>query len=103
MSGLGDVHLLHNVLRDLPGRYSLCTHRLSALFGYYFWELYSSVQQGYENAVGCRLLHTVWCTAVSGLVVVHVFYKVLQDLPGRYNLCTHSLSALFGYYFGELY
>ena len=59
MSGLGVIYLLYNALRDLPGRYNLCTHSLSALFGYYFRELYRSVQQVYENAVACRLLHTV--------------------------------------------
>ena len=29
-------------------------------------------------------------------------HSVLPDLPVRYNLCTHSLSVLFGYHFGEL-
>ena len=60
MSDLGVVHLVYNALRDLPGRYNFCTHSLSALFGYYFGELYRSVQQVYENALGCRLFHTVW-------------------------------------------
>ena len=103
MSGLVVVHVLYNALRDLPGRYNLCTHSLSALFGYYFGELYISVQQVYENAVDFRFLTTVWLTDVSSLGVVHLLYNTLWDLPGRYNLCTHSLSVLFGYYFGELY
>ena len=59
MSGLEDVNLLYNVLRDLPGRCNLCTHSLSALFGYYLGELYISVQQVYENVVGFRLLSMV--------------------------------------------
>ena len=59
VSGLGVVHLVYNALRDLPGRYNLCTHSLSALFGSYFGELYRSVQQVYENSVRCRLLCTV--------------------------------------------
>ena len=65
--------------------------------------MYRSVQQVYENAVGFRLYSMVWQTAVSGLGVVHLLYNALQDLTGRCNLCTHSLSALFAYYFGELY
>ena len=60
MTGLGVVHLVYNVLRDLPGRYNFCTHSLRALFGYYFGALYRSVQQVYENTVGFRLLSTVW-------------------------------------------
>ena len=40
---------------------------------------------------------------MSGLEVVHPVYNALPDLPGRCNLCTHNLSTLFGYYFGELY
>ena len=59
MSGLEVVHLLYNVLRDLLGRYNLCTHSLSALFGFYFGKLYRSVQQVYKYAVGFRLLSTV--------------------------------------------
>ena len=35
-----------------------------------------------------------------GLGVVHLVYNALQDFTG---LCTHSLSALFGSEFGELY
>ena len=103
MSGLRVVHLLYNALRDLPGRYNLCTHNLSALFGYYFGELYISVQQVYENPVGFRLLSTVWCITVGGLGVVHLLYNALRDLPCRYSLCTQSLSAVFGSYFWELY
>ena len=60
MIGLGVVHPVYYALRDLLGRYNLCTHNLSALFVYYFGELYISVQQVYENAVGFRLLSTVW-------------------------------------------
>ena len=60
VSGLGVVNLLYNVLRDLPGRYNLCTRSLSALFGYYLGELYRSVQQVYENVVGFKLLSIVW-------------------------------------------
>ena len=103
MSGLIVIHLLYNSLRYLPCRYSLCTHSLSATFGSYFGELYRSVQQVYENGVGFRLFSMVLRTDVNGLGVVHLLYSPLQDLPGRYNLCTHCLSALFGSYFGELY
>ena len=81
----------------------MCTYRLSALFGFYFEELYISVQQVYENVVGFRLLSMVWGTGVSGFGVVHLLYNALRDLPSRCNLCTHSLRALFRYYFGELY
>ena len=81
----------------------MCTHSLSALFGYYFGELYISVQQVYENVVGFRLLSMVWGTGVSGFGVVHLLYNALRDLPGKCNLYTHSISALLAYYFGELY
>ena len=94
---------MHSALPDLPGRYNLCTHSLSALFRSYFGELYGSVLLVYKNSVPCRVLCTVWLTAVGNLGVVHLVYSVLRDLPGRFNLCTHSLSALFGFYFGELY
>ena len=40
---------------------------------------------------------------MSSLGVVHLMYNTLKDFPDRYNLRTHSLSALFGYYFGKLY
>ena len=76
---------------------------LSALFGSYFGELYRFIQKVYENSVRCRVLCTVWLTAVGSLRVIHLVYSVLRVLPGRYNLCTHSLRALFGFYFGELY
>ena len=59
MSGLGVLHMVYNALRDVPGRYSLCTHRLSELFGSDFGELYRYVQKVYENAVRCRLLYMV--------------------------------------------
>ena len=57
MYALGVIHLVYNVLRDFPGRYSLCTHRLSELFGSEFVELYRYVQKVYENDVHCRLLY----------------------------------------------
>ena len=60
MSGLGDIQLVYNALRDLPGRYSLCTHSLTQLYLSDMWEVYSFVQGVYENAVHCRLLCTVW-------------------------------------------
>ena len=59
MSGLVVVHVLYNAIRDLPGRYNLCTHSLSALFGYYLGELCRSVQRVYKNVVGFRLLSMV--------------------------------------------
>ena len=40
---------------------------------------------------------------MSDLGVIHLVCNTLRDLPGRHNFCTHSLSALFGYYFGELH
>ena len=79
MSVLGVVQLVYNALRDVPGRYSLCTHSLSELFGSYFGELYRYVQKVYENAVHCRLLYMVGCTAVSGLGVVQLVYNALRD------------------------
>ena len=72
MSGLGVVHLVYKALRDLQGRYNLCTHSLIPLYGYYFGELYISIQQVYENPVGFRLLSTVWCSALGGIGVVHL-------------------------------
>ena len=65
--------------------------------------MYRSEQQWYENAVRFRLLSAVWCTTVGSIGVVHLLHYALQYLPGRYNLCAHSLSVLFGSYFGELY
>ena len=76
LSGLGVVQLVYNALRYVPG---LCTHSLSELFGSYFGELYRYVQKVYENAVRCRLLYTVVCTAVSGLGVVQLVYNALRD------------------------
>ena len=55
MSSLGVIHLVYNALPDVPGRYSLCTHSLSDLFGSDFGELYRYVQKVYENAVHYRL------------------------------------------------
>ena len=66
---------------DLPVWYRLCTHRLSALFRSDLGEPYKSVQEVYQNGVQCRLFSTAWCTSVSGHGVVHLFYKVLRDLP----------------------
>ena len=60
MSGLGVVHLLYKVLRDLPVWYRLYTHSLSALFGSEFGEPYESLQEVYENGVHFRLLSTAW-------------------------------------------
>ena len=54
MSGLGVGHLVYNALRDFPGRYSLCTHSLSQLFGSDFREQCVYVQKVYENAVCYR-------------------------------------------------
>ena len=51
MSGLGIIQLVYNELRGFPGRYSLCIHSLSELFGSDFVVLYRYVQKMYENAV----------------------------------------------------
>ena len=59
MSGLRVIHLVYNAQQDFPGRYSLCTHSLSELFGSDFGELYRYVQKVYENAICCRLLYMV--------------------------------------------
>ena len=40
---------------------------------------------------------------MCSLGVVHLVHSVLRELPSSYNLGTHSLSMLFGSYFGELY
>ena len=40
---------------------------------------------------------------MSDLRVVQLVYNALRDFPGRYSLCTDSLSELFGSDFGELY
>ena len=45
----------------------------------------------------------VWGTAVSGVGVVDLVEIAVWYLPGRYNLCTHSLGALFEFCFWELY
>ena len=50
---------MYNVLRDVPVRYSLCTHSLSELLGSDFGEMYRDIQNVYENAVHCRLLYMV--------------------------------------------
>ena len=61
------------------------------------------MQKVYENAVHCRLLYMVGCTAASGLGVIHLVYNALPVVPGRHRVYTHSLSELFGSDFGELY
>ena len=45
----------------------------------------------------------VGCTAVSALGVVHLVCNALRDHPVRYSKCSHSVSELFGFEFGELY
>ena len=40
---------------------------------------------------------------MSGLGVEKLVCNALRDFPGRYSLCTSSLSKLFGSDFGELY
>ena len=42
------------------------------------------MQKVYENAVHCRLLYTVVCTAVSSVGVMHLVYNALRDHPGKY-------------------
>ena len=60
MSGLGVVHLLYKVLRDLPVWYRLYTNSLSALLGSDFGKPYKSVPELYENAVCVTLYSTTW-------------------------------------------
>ena len=55
MSGLGVVHLVYKVLRDLPVWYRLYTNTISALFGSEFGEPYKSVQEVYKNTFHCTL------------------------------------------------
>ena len=50
MSGLGVIHLLYKVLRDLPVWYRLYTNSLSALLASDFGNPYKPVQEVYENA-----------------------------------------------------
>ena len=59
MSGLAVVHLVYIALRDIPDRYSLCTHSLTEVLCSDFGELYRYVQKVYANAVLCRLLYMV--------------------------------------------
>ena len=59
MSGLAVIPLVYNALRDVPGRYCLCTHSLSEMFGPEIGELYRYVQKVYENAVSCGLLYVI--------------------------------------------
>ena len=40
---------------------------------------------------------------MSGLGVIHLVYNALRDFPGRYSLCTYSLSELLGSHFVVLY
>ena len=103
MSSLGVVQLVYNALRDVPDRYSLCTHSLSELFSSDFAQLYRYVQKVYESSVHCRLFAMDWGTPVSDIGLVHLLYEALRDLPVWYYLCTHSLSELFGSDFGQLY
>ena len=58
--GLGVVHLLYMVLRDLSVWYTLCTHRQSALFRPDLGELYRSIQEVNQNGVHCTLYSTIW-------------------------------------------
>ena len=97
------IYLLYKVLRDLPVWYRLYTNSVIALFESEFGESYKSVQELYDNAFPCRLFDIAYWTSVSGIGVVHLLYKVLQDLPVWYRLYTHSLSALFLSDFGEPY
>ena len=101
MSSLGVVHLVYKAQRALPIFCSLCTHSLIELFESEFGEPYKSVQEVYENAFRFRLFAMAWETSVRGLVVVHLLYKVIRDIPVWYTLCTHSQSALFRPDLGE--
>ena len=85
MSGLGVVHLLYNFLRDLPVWYRLYTYNLNTLFLSDSGEPYKSIQEVYENIFSCRL----FAIAVSGVGVVHLFHKVLRDIPVWYKLCSY--------------
>ena len=103
MSGLGVVHLLYKVLRDLPVWYRLYTHSLSALFLSDFGEPYKSVQELYENAIYCTLYSTALRTSVRGLGVIHLVFKVQRALPVFCSLYTLSLIELFESDFGKPY
>ena len=103
MSGLGVVHLLYKVLRDLVVWYRLCTHSLSALFLSDYEEPYKYVQEVYKNPVHSGWFSTDRCTAMRDLEDVHLVYKALRALPVSYSLYTHSQIQLFGPDFGEPY
>ena len=60
MGGIGFIHLLYKVLRDLPVLYRLYTHRVSVLFLSEFVELYKSVEELYKNAFRCILFTMAW-------------------------------------------
>ena len=64
--------------------------------------LRGTVQQVYENTVRCRR-SSRRAKQLCCLGVVHLVYDALRYLPGSYSLLTHSMSALFGSYFGELF
>ena len=51
MFGLAVVQLVYNALRGFPGRYSLCIHSISELFGSDIGELYRYAQKVYKIAV----------------------------------------------------
>ena len=95
--------MVYNALRDLPGRYSLCTHSLTQLYLLDMGEAYGSVQWVCENSSCCRLFTMDWETTSNDFKLVHLVYEALRDLLVWYYLCTHSLSELFGSDFAELY
>ena len=103
MNILGVEHVVYNTLRDLPGRYSLCTHSLTQLYLSDILKVYRYVQRVHKNSVQCRLFAINWGTAVIDIKLVHLVYEALRDLPIWYYLCTHILSVLFSSDFGKLY
>ena len=103
MSGLGVIQLVYNAIRDVPDRYSLCTHSLSELLSSDFGQLYRYVQKVYESSVHCRLFAMDWGNPASDVGLVYLRYEALRDLPLWYYLCTHSLNELFSSEFGQLY
>ena len=103
VSGVGLVDLVYNALRDLP----VCIQFVYTAYGsctvYQFNELYRSIQHVYEIAVCCWLLATTWCSAVSGVGLVHLVYNAIWDLPSCIQFINLAYGSCTLYQFRELY
>ena len=78
VSGVEVIHLVYNALWHL----TVCIQFIYTAYGsctpYKFREPHRSLQRVYEIV---RFLATTWCSAVSGVGLVHLAYNALRDLP----------------------